>query len=82
MGPRNTLGDLNDHLFETLERLTDDDLDEDALRREIARSKAVCAVSSQIISSGHLMVSAQELRRESKTDGVSVPRLLEGRSDG
>lgn len=34
---RNTLADLNNHLFEQLERLNDEDLDDDAL--EMARWK-------------------------------------------
>lgn len=35
---RNTLTDLNNYLFETLERLTDDELTEEQLQKEITRS--------------------------------------------
>ena len=38
---RNTLTDLNNYLFETLERLTDDELTEEQLQKEITRSEAV-----------------------------------------
>lgn len=38
---KNTLSDLNNYLFEVLERLTDDDMTEEQMEREIARSKAV-----------------------------------------
>ena len=35
---RNTLSDLNDYLFEELERLTNDDLTDEQLQTEIMRS--------------------------------------------
>ena len=41
---RNTLTDLNNYLFETLERLTDDELTEEQLQKEITRSEAVTSV--------------------------------------
>lgn len=42
---QNTLGDLNNHLFEQLERLGSEDLEGDTLDKEIARSKAVTDVA-------------------------------------
>ena len=36
---KNTLADLNDYLFETLERLLDDDMTEEQMQREITRSQ-------------------------------------------
>ena len=38
---KNTLGDLNNHLFAQLERLGDEDLKDDALTEEIERAKAI-----------------------------------------
>ena len=42
---RNTLGDLNNHLFEQLERLMDDELAGEQLREEITRAKAVASIA-------------------------------------
>jgi len=51
---KNTLTDLNNYLFETLERLMDDDLTEEQIQKEIMRSQAVTAVAETIIRNGEL----------------------------
>ena len=56
---KNKLTDLNNHLFEQLERLNDDDLKGDALAEEINRSKAITGVAAQIIGNAKLALDAQ-----------------------
>lgn len=75
---KNTLGDLNGYLFEQLERLNDEDLDEDTLKTELRRSKAVTEVAKQIIENGKLVLDAQKF--VDKRDGADnvLPKLLEG----
>jgi 2-iminoacetate synthase ThiH len=51
---RNKLSDLNDHLFEQLERLSDEDLTEEQLEKEIKRAKAVSGIAKILIDSGGL----------------------------
>lgn len=46
---KNTLTDLNNYLFETLERLLDDDMTEEQMQREIVRSEAVTRVAETVI---------------------------------
>ena len=46
---RNSLSDLNNHLFETLERLNDEDLSDEQLNKEIDRAQSICSVSRMII---------------------------------
>jgi len=53
---KNTLGDLNNHLFAQLERLNDEDLKGDDLLEEINRAKAVNEVASKIINNGALVL--------------------------
>ena len=46
---KNTLGDLNNHLFAQLEKLGDDDLTGEELESELKRTDAICDISEQII---------------------------------
>ena len=51
---QNTLSDLNNYLFEQLERLYDDDLSDADLDRELKRADSVVKVSEKIIANGEL----------------------------
>lgn len=73
---KNTLNDLNNHLFEQLERLNDEDLKGDDLQQELQRSKAVSSVAQNIINNGSLVLEAQKFRDEALNTNVELPRLL------
>lgn len=49
---KNTLADLNNYLFEQIERLNDDELDEEALDQELKKADAIVKVSEKIIAKG------------------------------
>lgn len=76
---KNTLGDLNNYLFETLERLTDDTLEPEQMEKEITRSKAVTAVAETIIHNGELALRTMQHLNEYRTDGslAPVPMMLQ-----
>lgn len=74
---RNTLGDLNNHLFAQLERLNDEDLVGDKLEEEIQRAKSIKDISSQIIGNASVIIRAQELLYEQNSN-VEMPKMLEG----
>lgn len=57
---KNKLTDLNDHLFEQLERLNDEELTGELLSVEIARSKAITNVAQTIINNGELLLNAKK----------------------
>lgn len=44
--PQNKLTDLNNHLFEEMERLMYDDLSEEDMKKEIKRANAITSVSN------------------------------------
>jgi len=61
---RNTLEDLNNHLFMQLERLGEEDVKGEELQEEIARARAVSDIATQIISNGSLVLKAKTFVEE------------------
>jgi len=61
---KNSLLDLNNHLFAQLERLGDENLKPEELEKEIERSKAITDVSKSIVSNAALQLSALKLQAE------------------
>lgn len=76
---KNKLVDLNDHLFVQLERLNDEDIDGDTLHQEIARSKAVAVVASNIVNNAKLVLEAEKLKQNNRNGGdqYTPPKMLE-----
>lgn len=74
----NTLGDLNEHLFKQLERLSNKDLKGDELKEEIERAKAVTQVATQIISNGSLVLQAKKWYDDRWNAEDELPKMLEG----
>ena len=73
---KNTLTDLNNYLFEAIERLNDDSLDETQLDKEIKRSETVQKVASTIIANGRLALQAKKhLDEYGQGDNVELPML-------
>lgn len=54
----NTIADLNNYLFEQMERLNDDDLTDDELERELKKTDRIVKVSETIISNAELALKA------------------------
>ena len=67
---KNTLSDLNDHLFAQLERLSDEDLSPDAFAQEVLRTDALVQVSEQIISNANLVLRGAALVAEHSGRGA------------
>lgn len=80
---RNTLGDLNNHLFAQLEKLGDDDLTGEELDTEIQRSEAMAKIADQIIKNGDLQYKAMKHMDEYGYERKkAVPEMLEVRGGG
>lgn len=73
--PRNKLTDLNNHLFEQLERLNDEELCDEALEKEIKRSKAISSLANSIIQNATLALEAQQYINE-YSGHASVPEMI------
>lgn len=79
---KNTLSDLNNHLFAEMERLGDEDLKGEALQEEIERAKEVARISEQIIANGSLALRAEQFKSEViPTKIVKIPEFLGGDRD-
>lgn len=74
---KNTLADLNNHLFAEMERLSDEELIGEDLNTEIERAKAVSGIAQQIISNGVLALKAEQYRSDSMSADVKIPKFLE-----
>lgn len=72
---RNKSIDLNNHLFEQLERLNDVELKGDDLKEEIERSKAVAGISKSIIENSKLALESEKLKAD-YTGDFSTDNLL------
>lgn len=75
---KNTLSDLNNYLFEQLERLNDDSLTGEELDRELKKTDSIVKITDKIISNGELayktMKHMDEYGYNSKTR--TVPAML------
>ena len=78
---KNDLSSLNDYLFEELERLNDTEelANEDAMEREIKRSKAITNVAQQIINNANTVLEAQKF--VSDNGRTELPKMLLGNSN-
>lgn len=80
---KNTLGDLNNHLFAQLEKLGDDYLTGEELESELKRTDAICDISEQIIKNGELQYKAMKHMDEYGYERQkAVPEMLEVHAGG
>jgi hypothetical protein len=87
-GIRNTLSDLNNHLFAQLERLSEEDLSGEALQEEITRAKAITDVAQKIISNASVVLEAYDrfgelgnngnTKRKGELSRLFLPEYVEG----
>ncbi len=75
---QNSLGDLNNHLFAQLERLSDEDLKGEDLQEEMNRAKSVVIVARHIIDNAALVLDAQKLLDDRMNTDLKLPPMLEG----
>lgn len=74
---RNTLQDLNNHLFEQLERVNNDDLSDEELEKEIKRADTVTKIGQTIINNAQVQLNAwKEANEYGFNQGRFVPGIL------
>ena len=73
---RNTFNDLNNHLFEQIERLNDDELSADELEHEVNRANSMSLNSDKIIKAAETQLKAYEMSQEYEGTHRQMPKLL------
>jgi len=74
---KNKFIDLNNHLFEALERVNDADLKGDKLSIEIQRASSVAGIARQIVGNANLVFKAKKLLIEHGGVGDKLPEFFE-----
>lgn len=74
---KNTLSDLNNYLFEQMERLNDESLTDEDLQKEIVRSKAIQGVAQTIVNNATLALNTMKQVYE-QGDKMTLPPVLGG----
>lgn len=75
---KNTLGDLNNHLFAQLERLNDEGIKGEKLAEELDRAKSVMGIATKIIDTGALTLEAHKFMDDRMDASKKLPKMLEG----
>ena len=70
---RNTLSDLNNHLFAQLERLGDENLTQEQLSQEMERAKAINGVAKNIIDNAKTALEGAQFTYEKLPGNKTMP---------
>ena len=77
---RNTLYDLNNHLFAALERLNDESLSTEELENEVKRTHAITGVANTVVNNANLQLQMYKQFNMCKEFGdstaESLPRMM------
>lgn len=65
---RNKITDLNLHLFEQMERMSDEDLTEEQFAKELERSKQISNLAKNIIENNKTAIEALKLAEKAGID--------------
>lgn len=76
---KNSLSDLNNYLFEQLDRLGDEDMTAEQTEAEIRRAEAMCKIGEQIVRNGELQFKVMQHMDEYGYERKAIPAVLEAK---
>lgn len=74
---KNTLMDLNNHLFEQLERLNDEDLSGENLDKELKRTEGMVDIANTIVANAATVIKAAQVYDNVNDANTRKPKFLE-----
>ena len=77
---KNTLTDLNNHLFAQIERLGDESLTGENLKNELSRSKEMSSIAQAIVANASLQLKALQFQDDRLDQNGKLPPALENKS--
>lgn len=77
----NNLSDLNDMLFNQLVRLDKDDINDDELKKEIDRSKAMNGIAHTIVDNARVVLDANKFMDTKEDTNLELPRMIGVKED-
>jgi hypothetical protein len=77
---KNKLGDLNNHLFAQIERLSAEDLTPEQIQHEARRGEAIVGLADQIIRNATLQIAAAKLVADHGAKVQPYLPLIEGKT--
>lgn len=72
---KNSLSDLNNHLFEQLERLNDEDLTDEQLEKELKRADSMAKIAEKITANAEIAFKTMRYLKE-YGESPAVPEML------
>lgn len=73
---KNTLLDLNNHLFAEIERLGDEELKGEALAEELQRASGISNIAKNIIENANVTLQATKFMDDHMNADLKVPKML------
>lgn len=78
---KNTLTDLNNYLFEQMERLNDEEMTQEMFDKELKRSDSVAKIAESIIKNGQLALNVKKhLDEYGNGNQYVMPDMLESKN--
>lgn len=74
---QNKLSDLNNHLFAQLERLGDEEMTLEELKKEAERAKAIALISKNVIDNAKLVLEAVKFSNMELPLNRELPAMFE-----
>lgn len=75
---KRSLVDLNEYLFDELDRLSNEDLTGEELSLEVNRSNAITRIAERVIASADISMRALKMKNDAMDASFKLPRLLDG----